>query len=99
MALEDVQRDRRHQSVAQRVLLIEESGMGAGLLVIPRTPFVDEERDALLRVVLVHDRRVTRDVLVDSRGRLQRGSPLVLAESGGGSLVFPVARRYRIVMQ
>ena len=47
-----------HQRVAQRVLLVEEAGLGAGLDVVPGAPLVHDQADPFLGIGLVHDRRV-----------------------------------------
>ena len=59
------------RSVAHAVLLNQKAGGAAGERRVPRTPLVDDERDLLLRVVLVHDRRVRRDEAVHLERRLQ----------------------------
>ena len=48
----------------KRVLLVEKAGIGARFDVVPRAPFVDDQADALLRIVAVHDLAVFRDQLV-----------------------------------
>ena len=49
------------EGVAERVLLPEERGVAAGGGEVPGAPLVDDHADALLRVVLVHDRAVLLD--------------------------------------
>ena len=88
---ENVERDRSDERVTQRVLLVQEAGVGSGLDVVPHPPFADDERDALARIVLVHDRRVTRDQLLHSEGSFHGEEPLLLAELGRGALVRPGA--------
>src|ERR1039457_6372344 len=50
---EDVDVERRHQRVAQRVLLEQEAGIGAWLNVPPRAPLVQGQPHALAWIVLV----------------------------------------------
>ena len=64
MAREDVDVERGDQRVAHAVLLGEEARRAARQRRVPRAPLVDDERDLLLGVVLVHDRRVGRDEAV-----------------------------------
>jgi hypothetical protein len=61
VTMEDLEGQRSDQRVAQRVLLVEEAGVATRLGVVPGAPLVDEESDALLGVVTVHDRRVAGD--------------------------------------
>ena len=56
MALEDVEGQRRHFRIAQRVLLIEKAGMAARLLVVPGAPFIHIQSDLLVGVIFVHHR-------------------------------------------
>ena len=99
VGVKDVEVKRGQERVAQRVLLVEETGVGAGLDVGPDAPLVDDEADLLLGVVLVHDRRVFRDQLLHLERVAQRGEILVLGETGAGALFLPVARGQRVIVQ
>jgi hypothetical protein len=101
MTVEDVEVQGGDERVAQRVLLIEEGGPGAGLRVVPRTPLVDHQADLLaaartrpgrgrpLALGLAHDLVVLRDQLVHEQGALQRREPRVLTEAGRRALLPP----------
>ena len=54
--MEDVQVDRRRHGIAQRILLLQETGIGAGCGVEPVAPFIDDQGHLLLGIVFVHDR-------------------------------------------
>src|SRR5690606_41897385 len=47
--------------IAQRILLIQESRIRSRLYIIPGTPFVHDQSDALSRVITVHDRCMVLD--------------------------------------
>ncbi len=83
MAGEDVQVERGQDGVAQAVLLDQEARVAAGQRRVPGAPLVDDQRDLLLRVVLVHDRRVRRDQAVHLERGLEDLGVLGLAEPGG----------------
>ena len=55
-----------HQRIAEGVLLVEKTGVGARLGVIPRAPFVHDQADPPLRVVPVHDGGVLRDEFIQT---------------------------------
>ena len=78
-----------HQRVAQRVLLVQETGVGARLHVPPGAPLVHDETDLALRVPAVHDRLVARHQLLDAGRVAQREVPLLLVEAGGRALRRP----------
>jgi hypothetical protein len=46
--VEDVEVERGDERVAQRVLLVQEAGLGALLDVVPRAPLVDDQADRLV---------------------------------------------------
>ena len=76
VAVEDIQRDGCHESIAHGVLLIEVSAHGARLLVPPGSPFVYQESDALLWVFLVHDVAMLLDDVLNLQALAER--PVVL---------------------
>ena len=53
--MEDIQRQRSHESIAQGILLIQVSADSARLLVPPGTPLINKQTNLSLRVFLVHD--------------------------------------------
>src|SRR3546814_20658828 len=77
--------------IAQAVLLIEEAGVRAGLLIVPGAPFVDIERDALVGIVFVHDRRMFGDEFVHVQRVDERRGPGGLVDAGRGAVVLPRA--------
>jgi len=97
--VEDVEVQRCHYCVAQRVLLVQEAGVGALLHVIPGAPLVHQEADFFLRVVAVQDFDVLLDHAVDFGRVRQRGEPFVFLEAGGRALHFPLARRDGVVVE
>ena len=54
---------------------------------MPRTPFIDDELDLLLRIVPVHDRRVTRYEFISEQCPLELMMPVRLIELCGRSAV------------
>ena len=97
MAGEDVQVQGSQDSIPQAVLLDQEARVRAGQRCVPRAPFIHHQRDFLLRVVLIHDRRLLRHQVF----HLQRGfeDPAVLgcAESNGRKGRRPL--HYRVGVQ
>ena len=83
---------RRHFRIAQAVLLIQEAGMAAGLLVVPGAPFVHIKPDLLVRIILVHDGGGLGHDLVDVQAHASR----VEAHSLSGKPVAgPLSRKMR----
>nr|GEU28270.1 hypothetical protein [Tanacetum cinerariifolium] len=99
MVMEDVEVERRHHRVAQRVLLVQEACIGALLHVVPGAPFVDQEAQFFLGVVAVQDFDVLFDHAVDPEGVRQRGEPFVFLEASRGALHFPFAGRDGVVVE
>ena len=95
--IEDIERHSRDHRIAHGVLLVEEAGVSAGLDVIPGTPLVHDQADALFRVVAVHDRAVTAHQIVDKERLLQRLAVFFLGKIRRAALVLPVARHGVIV--
>src|SRR5664279_4431937 len=89
---EDVDVERRHQRVAQRVLLEQEAGIGAWLNVPPRAPLVQGQPDALAWIVLVHDGGMLGNDVVDADGGRQRLGVFGLVERGRRAFPLPVVR-------
>ena len=83
VAMENVKRQRGHEGIAHRVLLVEEARIRARLAFVPRAPLVDDHGYALFRIVEVHDRRVLGDALVYRQGAFQAGEILLVAEING----------------
>ena len=79
--MEHVERQSGYEGIAQGVLLIEVAGDGARLLVPPCSPFVDQQRDLLLRVFLVHDGLVLLDDILNLQTLAQRPVVVVAVES------------------
>ena len=90
--VEDIQRNGGDHRVAHGVLLVEEAGIRAGLHLKPGAPLVHDQADALVGVVLVHDRGVVRYQLVHPGGDRQGFNVIVLREFRGPVLVLPAAR-------
>ncbi len=91
MFVEDVEVDGRHDRIAQRVLLVECAHIASGFRVVPRAPLVHHQPDALLRIVLVHDRAVLLDQLVNAQCAGERRMPFLFAELCRGTFLSPVA--------
>jgi len=91
VTMEDVEIDRSHDRIAQRVLLIEEAWFAPRLGIVPRAPFVDRKADLLLGIVLVHHRGILRDQVVHAQRALECRNPLVLGEARGWTLVIPAS--------
>jgi hypothetical protein len=85
-AVEDVEVQAGDQGVAERVLLVEEAGVGAGLDVEPGAPLVDHQADSPGWVVAVHDRSVAGDELVHPLGVHHRLVVILEAELGRAAL-------------
>ena len=96
--VEDVQMQSGDNRVAQRILLIEKTGVRAGLDVVPHAPLADNQPDALARIVAIQNRGMAHDQRVHAPGFLHGAEPLPLGDVGGGSLVLPRAH-HRVVMQ
>ena len=97
--VEQVQRQRGDHGVAHGVLLVEEAGVRAGLHVVPGAPLVHHERDALLRVVLVHDRAMAGEQRLHEERLAQRHLVLLAGEVRGAALVVPVVGGRGVVVQ
>ena len=97
VTVEDVQRQRRHFGIAQRVLLIEEAGMGPRLLVVPGAPLIDVQRDFLLGIILVHRRADLGNQGLHLARQVQFAGPQVLAKAGGGTAVAP--HRHGVIVE
>ena len=80
MLVEDVQRHRRRERIAERVLLVQEGGIGAGLALMPRAPLADDQPHPLGWIVSVHDRRMARDDRVVLSRLLHQFRPLGFRE-------------------
>ena len=80
------------QRVAQRVLLVEEAGIGAGFDVVPGAPFVDDQADRFCGSYLSMIAECLRDELVHLQRVAERGEPVVFVEAGGGALGLPSRR-------
>src|ERR1017187_9847246 len=79
---EDVDVERRHQRVAQRVLLEQEARIGAWLNVPPRAPLVQGQPDALAWIVLVNEGGRFGNDGVDADGGPQRLGVFGLVDRG-----------------
>ncbi len=89
VAVEDVEVQPGHEGVAQRVLLVEEAGVGARLDIPPGAPLVQHQAHVPARVVAVHDVGVAGEQLVHP-GRLHHRAVVVVgAEVRGLALVLP----------
>ena len=73
--VEDVQVEGGGDRVADRVLLIQESGRGAGFDVVPRAPLVDDQPHPSRRIVPIHDGAVAGEQLVHETGPADRLVP------------------------
>jgi len=86
MPVEDVEVDSRHEGVAQRVLLVQESGVCPGFDVVPGAPFVHDQADALFRIVFIHDGGVFCYQFIHLQRAAERFVPFGLGEFGGEPL-------------
>src|SRR6478672_6889275 len=83
MTIEDVERHRRVQGIAERDGLAEDvSSSEFGAAAIPGAPFVDHEPGVMLRIVLAHDLPVLVDYALDMRSFVQDGVPPLRVEPG-----------------
>ena len=98
VAVKDIQCQRRYHRVAHGVLLIEEARIRAGFAVEPRSPFVDNQPDAVLVVVLVHNRQVAANQRVHVGGIAQGEVVFVRIEIGCAALLVP-CMRHGVVVQ
>ena len=92
MLIEYVEVDAGDERISDRILLIEEAGVGSFFNVIPSTPFVDHETDPAVRVISVHDRRVLLNELFHIKCLGKSHVPLFVIEACGTSLMIPVVR-------
>ena len=81
--VEDVQRERGYEGIAQGILLIEMAGNGAGLFIPPCAPFVDEQVDMAFGVFLIHNGNVLLDHLFNLQALAKGPVVLVVVEIGG----------------
>ncbi len=91
MVVEDVERHRRYERIAHRVLLVKEARMRARLDRKPRAPLVHDQRHLLVGVVLVHDRPVLAHQLVHEQRLRHNLDPTGLVKLRGR----PLARAVR----
>ena len=88
--VEHVEAQRGYEGIAECVLLIQVTGDGAGLLVPPGAPLINEQTDGVLRVFLVHDGLVLLDDLLNLQTLAQSPVILVVVELRSGALrTFP----------
>lgn len=66
MAMEDIEREGCHESIAHGVLLIEVALDGSWFLIPPGSPFIYEKTNLLLWVSLVHDGFVLLDDILNA---------------------------------
>ena len=92
MFVENVQGKAGDQGIAQAILLIEKAGVGARFNIIPGAPLVDNQPNALVRVILIHDRTMVGDDFFHTQRFLQREKPIIHAKFSGGALVCPGVR-------
>ena len=85
VAVEYVQIQGSDQRVAQTVLLVEEARIRARLNMMPGAPFVDDQGDALLGVVPIHDGPVIHQKLIHDQRPLELGEPVAFLELRGGT--------------
>ncbi len=83
VAVEDIQRRRRHQRVAQRVLLIEETRMHVGLHRMPRTPLIDDQPNLSLGIVRIHRRPLLDHQILHPQTLVDQRIPLIDGVLGG----------------
>ena len=86
VAVEHVEREGCNESVTHGVLLIEMPWDGAGFLVPPGSPFVNEQSDFLLGVFLVHYGFVLLDDVFYAEALAQCPVIVIAIEFGSGPL-------------
>ena len=97
--IEYIQVYRRNNGIPHGVLLIEESGVGSRLNVVPGAPFVDDKTYLVLRVVSVHNTGVADYHSLNAQSGTYRLIVLFFIEFGGAALVRPFAGWNSVVMQ
>ena len=95
--VEEVEVEGGDDRVAHRALLEEVARVGAGFDVKPGAPFVDEQADAALRVVAVHDLDVALQDGLEAEGLGEDVVVLGVGEVGRGALAVPFDDR--IIME
>ena len=90
--VENIQVHRRHHRVPHGVLLIQESGIGAGFHLKPVAPFIDNQPDPPVRVVFVHDLRVQADLPFHVRCDGHRLKVIRFGKLCGAVFMIPSAR-------
>ena len=99
MLIEYIQVYRRNNGVPHGVLLIEESGVGSRLNVVPGAPFVDDKTYLVLRVVSVHNTGVADYHSLNAQSGTYRLIVFFFIKFGGAALVRPFAGWNGVVMQ
>ena len=97
VAVKDIQCQRRYHRVAHGVLLIEEARIRAGFAVEPRPPFVDNQPDAVLRIILVHNRQMTANGVIHPCSITQGEVVFIRIKIRCAAFVFPYMRN-RVMM-
>ena len=90
MPVEDIQRGRSHQRVAERVLLVEEARVRPLHDRVPGAPLVDDQADLAIRIVGVHRRALLDDQVLHPQPFVDQFIPLidsVLRRRTGGTAV------------
>ena len=96
--VEHVEREGGHHGVAHGILLVEVPPYGAGLLVPPCAPFVEEQSDVLFRVFLVHNGAVPLEYIFNLEAFAEGPVVLVVVELRGGAFR-AVPSRYGVVVE
>jgi len=99
VGMENIEVQGGDERIAQAVLLEQEARVGARLHVVPGAPFIDVQARLFRGIVLVDGGEIVLDQAIDAQGAAQGGNPLVFAKARGGALLFPHARRHRVVVE
>ena len=89
--VKDMECEGGDEGVTQRILLVEEAGVGVGFGVVPGAPFVEDDTHAIVGIVLIHDGAVFGDEFVHEEGFLEDIEPIAFVKIGGGFSIAGVA--------
>ncbi|MNC13620.1 hypothetical protein D3C75_613720 [compost metagenome] len=97
--VENIQGQAGNQGIADRVLLIEEARIGSRLDIIPGSPFIDDQADTLLMIILIHNYAVAGNQLIHVQCLLQRREPFIGLKTGSRAFIMPFPCWQRVIMQ
>ena len=90
--VENIEVDTGNKRISDCVLLIEESRICAWLAVIPGAPFIYNNANLVLFIILIHDCLMLADKSLHEKSLAKCSIPLFLGEIRSTSLVLPSAR-------